>query len=162
MAGPSSYDRRELHQRSRSFDSALDGEDDDTSSQLSGQSSRAAEEPSYGSATVTSSSFWSSEVAETTPTFSTFGAYQPTFAQSTSLAPNTLDSFASPPFSRNPFGSSPGDSLLSFGGIDGSITQTPSPPNVERDPWNYSSSMLSDARKKGAGTFDLNPCNMDM
>ncbi|KZT73244.1 DUF726-domain-containing protein [Daedalea quercina L-15889] len=167
VAGPSSYDR---HQRSRSFESALDGEDDDSSSQISGQSSRAAEEPTYSSVAVTGSSFWPSEVAEVTPTFSTFGAYKPAFNQSTSLsrdnfsfgaasvAPNPLDPFASSPLTRNPFASPPGDPLLSFGGIDGSITQTLSPPNVERDPWNFTSSVLSgDARKKGASTLDLNP-----
>ncbi|KAH9837373.1 DUF726-domain-containing protein [Rhodofomes roseus] len=165
VAGPSSYDRREVHQRSRSFESALGEEDDDLSSQFSGPSSRAAEEPAYGSAAA-SSSFWPSDAAESTPTFNAFGAYRPMFGQGASLdatpstTPTPFDRLASSPLTRNPFASPPGDSLMTFGSIDGSITHSPSPSNVnvERDPWNFTSSAYSrDVRKKGASTLDLNP-----
>jgi len=168
VAGPSSYDRREPHQRSHSFDSALDEDDGDVSSQLSGQSSRAAEGPTYGSVAATSGSFWPSEPVETTPTFNAFGAYRPAFGQSTPLSRGNMpfgavasapfDPLASSPLSRNPFASPPGDSQLSFGGIDGSITHSPSPPNVEREPWDFTPGVFSgDGRKKGASTLDLNP-----
>lgn len=171
IAGPSSYDRRELHQRSRSYDSVLGSEGDEAPTQFSGPASQTADETDeYASATATSRSFWQSEATEVTPTFSGFGGYRSTFGQDTSLsnsvpfgassslAPAPFNSFGSSPLTRNPFASPPGDSLLSFGGIDGSITQSPSPENVGRDPWNISTSMLSgDARKKGTSTLDLNP-----
>lgn len=169
VAGPSSYDRHEPHQRSRSYESVLGSEGDDTSAQMSGFTLQGADElDEYTSATATRRSFWPSEATEVTPTFGDFGGYRSTLGQdaslssntpfgtASSLAPTSFDSFgSSSSFTRNPFTSPSANSLLSFGGTDGSITQSPSLSDAERDPWNISA--LSDARKKGASTLDLNP-----
>ncbi|CAL1694697.1 unnamed protein product [Somion occarium] len=63
--------------------------------------------------------------------------------------------YSSPLLSGNPF-APPDTAALSFGGVDGSISLSPSP-KVERDPWDIAPPMFGSGSKKSASTLNLNP-----
>lgn len=75
-----------------------------------------------------------------------------------SLAPTSFATYGSLSGPSNPFGSPVVETPLTFGGVDGSITLSPSPLSVERDPWSSSVRTFSgEGAKKSASVLDLNP-----
>ncbi|KAI0964105.1 hypothetical protein AcW1_001004 [Taiwanofungus camphoratus] len=125
--------------------------------------------PSTMSFGASNGSLWSPE-AELTPTYGAFGSYQVTsnrgvIRSSEPLSFGTGDGSSAGSFtfggygalsSHNPFESPSADASLAFGGADGSITFSPSPLNMERDPWNVSARMRG-GEKRSSSTLDLNP-----
>ncbi|KAH9950963.1 DUF726-domain-containing protein [Amylocystis lapponica] len=134
--------------------------------------------PSFGAQPAISfggpdGSLWAPERPEPTPTQISFGGPPGSYSRGLmrqqdtplsgadsdhrSLASPAFGSYASPLPAYDPFVESPADTL-SFGGIDGSITLSPSPFRAERDRWDIGGGLYGrEGAKKSTSTLDLNP-----
>jgi len=175
IAGPSSYSSGSSLSRTRSLNQIHDEDDSSLVSHGTVSSFRSRNESLSGSPPPLSFGgndglTWSTS-EESTPTFNAFGDYGAAFNRDPLLSKDALSfpnssvsSFAPTSFSsygstaRSAFMSPPPDTSLAFGGVDGSITLSPSPLSVERDPWDITARTFgAQGVKKSASTLDLNP-----
>ncbi|PCH34301.1 DUF726-domain-containing protein [Wolfiporia cocos MD-104 SS10] len=162
IAGPSSYTRSDLISRTKSLNLLPNTTHESVDDQSSLYSrARPAAFNAGGSP-------WPTEEPDATPTFGGFGGYRDalrsqetlSFGSSggSSLAPPTFGSYSSSASAHESIFSQPHDATLSFGGADGSITLSPSPLTMERDPWAITARTFSgEGSKKSTSTLDLNP-----
>ncbi|KZT08796.1 DUF726-domain-containing protein [Laetiporus sulphureus 93-53] len=175
VAGPSSLFLSEL--TSKSHSSRLHSAADEDESASDGESSLAEQtlhtgyRPAAFSSDITTST-WPGNESTSTSTFGVFADYRPPSADVhsqnalsngggaiSSVASSTYSTLGTSLPSRNPF-LSLSDTSLAFGGVDGSITYSPSPLSVERDPWTMTTASRTiddEASKKSASIIDLNP-----
>ncbi|KAL6304838.1 hypothetical protein BKA93DRAFT_825445 [Sparassis latifolia] len=165
VAGPSSISNSDSMARSMSLNDVRSQETlashDTEIPALNIEPSPASEAPSAVLYEASNSSFWPSEQPEQPPRYSSY-SYRPTssnlrlretpsFGVSGRFGGPSTSYILPPP--DDPFAQG---TSLSFGGMDGSITFSPSSLNIEQARW-AGSTLSSDNAKKSASVLDLNP-----
>lgn len=180
IAGPSSYSSGHSLSRTRSLSQLHDEDGAGSSSSYDAgipppsSGTPLFSRPSAAPFGANQGSIWPGTDHEITPTFNAFGDYRapssrdPLASRETlsfgagsvpSLDSSSFGSFGSNTTARSPF-TVPPEASLSFGGVDGSITFSPSPLSMERDPWGVGTRAFSaggGGKKPASSPLDLNP-----